>query len=113
MAHLNRCALLQNSTNYLLFIRFYSQTTSKLKCVGSPCRIIYTVCRKPPVSLLKLFDYIFAKTSFSVLLRLELYPYLSVLKVALQHFKFSACLNQIHIKPATQSVAYANLLGVA
>ena len=35
----------------------YSQTTSKLKCVGSPCRIIYTVCGKPPVSLLKLFDY--------------------------------------------------------
>ena len=37
---------------------FYSQTTSKLKCVGSPCRIIYTVFGKPPVSLLKLFDYI-------------------------------------------------------
>ena len=36
----------------------YSQTTSKLKCVGSPCRIIYTVFGKPPVSLLKLFDYI-------------------------------------------------------
>ena len=38
--------------------RLYSQTTSKLKCVGSPCRIIYTVFGKPPVSLLKLFDYI-------------------------------------------------------
>ena len=36
----------------------YSQTTSKLKCVGSPRRIIYTVFGKPPVSLLKLFDYI-------------------------------------------------------
>ena len=36
---------------------YYSQTTSKLKCVGSPCRIIYTVFGKPPVSLLKLFDY--------------------------------------------------------
>ena len=35
----------------------YSQTTSKLKCVGSPCRIIYTVFGKPLVSLLKLFDY--------------------------------------------------------
>ena len=35
----------------------YSQTTSKLKCVGSPCRIIYTVCGSPPVSLLNLFDY--------------------------------------------------------
>ena len=35
----------------------YSQTTSKLKCVGSPRRIIYTVFGKPPVSLLKLFDY--------------------------------------------------------
>ena len=38
--------------------KIYSQTTSKLKCVGSPCRIIYTVCGKPLVSLLKLFDYI-------------------------------------------------------
>ena len=38
-----------------------SQTTSKLKCVGSPCRIIYTVFGKPPVSLLKLFDYIVVK----------------------------------------------------
>ena len=28
-----------------------------MKCVGSPCRIIYTVCGKPPVSLLKLFNY--------------------------------------------------------
>ena len=28
-----------------------------MKCVGSPCRIIYTVFGKPPVSLLKLFDY--------------------------------------------------------
>ena len=40
----------------------YSQTTSKLKCVGSPCRIIYTVFGKPPVSLLKLFDYIIHDT---------------------------------------------------
>ena len=39
----------------------YSQTTSKLKCVGFPCRIIYTVFGKPPVSLLKLFDYIVLK----------------------------------------------------
>ena len=36
----------------------YSQSTSKLKCVGSPCRIIYTVFGSPPVSLLKLIDYI-------------------------------------------------------
>ena len=47
--------------SYYLYCRslfwFYSQTTSKLKCVGSPCRIIYTVFGKPPVSLLKLFDY--------------------------------------------------------
>ena len=41
----------------------YSQTTSKLKCVGSPCRIIYTVFGKPPVSLLKLFDYTFTFTN--------------------------------------------------
>ena len=31
-----------------------SQTTLKLKCVGSPCRIIYTVFYTPPVSLLNL-----------------------------------------------------------
>ena len=42
-----------------LELYLYSQTTSKLKCVGSPCRIIYTVFGKPPVSLLKLFDYIY------------------------------------------------------
>ena len=41
-------------------VAWYSQTTSKLKCVVSPCRIIYTVFGKPPVSLLKLFDYITA-----------------------------------------------------
>ena len=35
-----------------------SQTISKFKCVGSPCRIIYTVFATPPVSLLNLFDYI-------------------------------------------------------
>ncbi|MBQ9259204.1 MAG: hypothetical protein IJ187_05075 [Neisseriaceae bacterium] len=36
----------------------YSQTTSKLKCVGVSCRIVYTVFDTPPVSLLNLFDYI-------------------------------------------------------
>ena len=44
---------------------FYSQTTSKLKCVGSPLRIIYTVFGKPPVSLLKLFDYIMILFNYS------------------------------------------------
>ena len=39
----------------------YSQTTSKLKCVGVSCRIIYTVFATPPVSLLNLFDYIVLK----------------------------------------------------
>ena len=38
-------------------IRLYSQTTSKLKCVGVSCRIVYTVFDTPPVSLLNLFDY--------------------------------------------------------
>ncbi|MBQ9259355.1 MAG: hypothetical protein IJ187_05850 [Neisseriaceae bacterium] len=37
---------------------YYSQTTSKLKCVGVSCRIIYAVFATPPVSLLNLFDYI-------------------------------------------------------
>ena len=39
----------------------YSQTTSKFKCVGLSCRIIYTVFATPPVSLLNLFDYIVLK----------------------------------------------------
>ena len=49
------------AAGFQCYIADYSQTTSKLKYVGSPCRIIYTVCGKPPVSLLKLFDYIKVK----------------------------------------------------
>ena len=71
-------------TQYSHRKKWYSQTTSKLKCVGSPCRIIYTVFGKPPVSLLKLFDYN-AKSNlgclkiylFTLLARLRLFvPYI-------------------------------------
>ena len=56
---------------------YYSQTTSKLKCVGSPCRIIYTVFGKPPVSLLKLFDYIYTVAGVTPFLLLKFIDYIT------------------------------------
>ena len=85
-----------------LALPYYSQTTSKLKCVGSPCRIIYSVFGKPPVSLLKLFDYIYTVASKTLCFTLNLIDYVSSISVLLQLRMLCTSPHLVRVQPETK-----------